>query len=98
MNYFCMGSVTLNNIKAYENKIPYFFYLSPLYFKCILPLFYHSFSLILSLYKFMYKGGYVIDTTFIHNYSKNVEAKISLFLMLSKLFSFVILHLKARER
>ena len=46
----------------------------------------------------MYKGGYVIDTTFIHNYSKNVEAKISLFLMLSELFSFVILHLKARER
>ena len=33
MNYFFMGSVILNNIKAYENKIPYvqhIFYLSPL--------------------------------------------------------------------
>ena len=32
MNYFFMGSVTLNNIKAYENKRPYvkhIFYLSP---------------------------------------------------------------------
>ena len=98
MNYFCMDSVTLNNIKAYENKIPFFYYFSLLYFKCILSLFYHSFSLILSLYQYTYKGGYVIDTSFIHNYSKKVEAKISLFLMLSKLFSFVILHLKASER